>query len=66
MLMVFPDVYLALADPSIGGTTVIQEIEFEAGPGSDSATLTIDYTVPEPATMCLLGLGGLMLRRKKA
>ena len=63
-LMVYPDVYLALPDPTTGGTTSVQEIEFEAGPGSDSATLTVEW-VPEPATMCLLGLGGLMLRRRK-
>lgn len=35
-------------------------------PSSDEITL-IDqyYTIPEPATLCLLGLGGLLLRRRK-
>jgi hypothetical protein len=63
-LMVYPDVYLALPDPSTGGDTPVQEVEFEAGPGSDSATLTVEW-IPEPATICLLGLGGLMLRRRR-
>ncbi len=31
----------------------------------DPATINIE-TVPEPATMCLLGLGGLLLRRKRS
>ncbi len=39
-LMIYPDVYLA--SPT-GGTTTVQEIEFEAGPGSDAPTLTVEY-----------------------
>lgn len=37
-------------------------------PSSDEITLIAKYyTIPEPATLCLLGLGGLLLRtRKKA
>ena len=42
-LMIYPDVYLA--SPT-GGTTTVQEIEFEADPGSDSATLTVTYDPP--------------------
>jgi hypothetical protein len=63
-LMIFPQIHLDLADPSTGGTTPLQELNVHAGAGSDSATLTVEY-IPEPATMCLLGLGGLMLRRRK-
>jgi len=48
-IMIFPDVYLALPDPTTGGSTVLQELELEAGPGADSATLTVDFTPPPPA-----------------
>lgn len=44
-IMIFPDPYLA--SPT-GGTTVLQELEVEAGPGTDSATLTVDFTPPTP------------------
>ena len=47
-LMVYPDVYLALPDPATGSPTTVQEIEFEAGPGDDSATLMIEFVVPGP------------------
>lgn len=33
---------------------------------SDNGDGTLDVTVPEPATMLLLGLGGLLIRRKRA
>jgi len=53
-LMIYPDVYLALPDPLTGGPGPVQTSVFEAGPGSDSATLTVEYvldkaTVPDPA-----------------
>jgi hypothetical protein len=49
-LMVYPQVYLDLANPSTGGTTTVQEIEFEAGPGSDAPTLTVEYVSTEPSS----------------
>jgi len=63
-LMIYPDVYLALPDPLTGGPTTVQEIKFQAGPGSDLASLTVEW-IPEPATLALLGLGGLALLRRK-
>ena len=60
-LMIFPDAWLN----GEGADTTVQETEVEAGPGSDSAILTVEY-IPEPATMCLLALGGLMIRRRRA
>ena len=42
-LMIYPDVYLALPDPSTGGPTLVSSNTYEAGPGSDSATLTVEY-----------------------
>jgi hypothetical protein len=45
-----------------GGNNSMQSVSL-AG-----ATVTVDYiyTVPEPATMAILGLGGLLLRRRMA
>ncbi len=50
-LMIYPDVYLALADPLTGGTTPVQEIECYAGMAevSNRATLTVTYDMPAGA-----------------
>ena len=49
--------YSAIATPGNGSSQVRT---FGAG----DVTITYQY-IPEPATMCLLGLGGLLLRKKK-
>ena len=59
-LLIFPDAYLDglehMDNPVTGHT-------YESG-GTSAPILTVEY-IPEPATMCLLGLGSLMLRRRK-
>ena len=45
-LMIFPDAYLNSANPSTG----ITRHTYEAGPGTDSATLTIEWTEFDGAT----------------
>jgi hypothetical protein len=45
-LMIFPQVYLDLADPSTGGTTPLQKLNVHAGPGDGAATLTVEYYLP--------------------
>jgi len=43
-VMIYPDVYLALADPNTGGDTLLQETTYDAGPGVGAPTLVIDFT----------------------
>jgi hypothetical protein len=57
-----------------GFLPTINTLEFHvnneyAGPGSDNPTGLLVQNLsatPEPATLCLLGLGGLILRKRKA
>ncbi len=63
-LMIYPDAYLALPDPATGGWTTVSANFYEAGPGSDSATLTVDF-VPEPCTLTLAALGSLVAFRRR-
>lgn len=47
-VMIYPDAYLALPDPSTGGTTAVQENEFEAfedNDGAGAATLTVEFSL---------------------
>jgi len=48
----------------------IDNLYFSTDSDNNGASLQADFasvkTIPEPATICLLGLGGLLLRRKKA
>lgn len=60
-ILLFPDVYLANPD---GAALPIRVLEFEAGPGDDSATLSVNF-VPEPNSLALLAIGGLAVLRRR-
>ena len=63
---------VTFTSPGAGDSAIGQPISigFQAWSGSanveDYVRLDNVSIVPEPATMCLLGLGGLLLRRRKA
>ena len=47
------------------GTELAHDVQIELTDLIDSTTTSMYLSVPEPATMALLGLGALLLRRKK-
>ena len=52
-------------DPGMGGTQTVVAAKFVSGPGDASAYGAQDVPVPEPGSLAMLVLGGLMLLRRR-
>lgn len=65
----FSDTFTVPAVTGLAGLTVTISCEdkswYPGGPGGDVVGIDELSLIPEPATMALLGLGGLLIRRKK-
>ena len=61
----FGDTLTYAASTAIGANTKGLATMYTAGPAGEIDYIKIDNVVPEPATMVLLGLGGLLLRKRK-
>ena len=52
-------------DPGLGGTPTVVAAKFVSGPGDASAYGATATQVPEPGSLAMLALGGLMLLRRR-